>query len=699
MRGCHTYAPAMALLLIVGASLVHGAEPQVGYVYPAGLCRGTTQDVVIGGQNLAGATNLYVSGTGLKAEVVSYFKPLTNQEMNRLRNRFQKLDQTLDAAEGEEREKQEKEIAEIQQTFKEQGFGEAGKKRLKKVNRKAQPNLQIREQVTVRVSAATNAPTGLRELRVRAKDGLSNPVLFRVSHLPEHHEQEPTNRQTTVEGSLPIPSVMNGQIMPGDVDRFTLAGKKGQHLVFKVEARRLVPYLADAVPGWFQATLGLYDSKDKEVAYVDDNLFDPDPLLKVTLPEDGEYTLEIKDAIYRGREDFVYRITTRPGESAAPPTGTPATKSVITLTPEHEPNNSRAQAESVSAPVTVSGRIGKPGDWDAFKLEAGAGETLVAEIRGRRLDSPIDSIIKLTDAQGRVLAINDDHVDRGYGLLTHHADSYISHTFSNSGPVVVHVGDIQNQGSPRHEYQLRLSAPQPDFALRVVPSCINVPAGNTVPMTVHALRRDGFKGDIRVALVDPPPGFELSGDVIPAGQNKVAMTLTAPRKAQGTELSLVCRGEASINGQVIRRRAVPAEDMMQAFLWRHLVPAQDWIINVKATSWIVVNADVPETGNLAIPATGKMQLMLTSPNKKHMNRRPRFELADAPKGLSIASSKVIPKNGTATLTLKADPEQLKAGTKGNLVINVLAPNKKQKRILTTVPAIPFEIVEGKATSG
>ena len=42
-------------------------------------------------------------------------------------------------------------------------------------------------------------------------------------------------------------------------------------------ARELVPYLADAVPGWFQATLVLYDKKGKEVAYADDYRFNPDP--------------------------------------------------------------------------------------------------------------------------------------------------------------------------------------------------------------------------------------------------------------------------------------------------------------------------------------------------------------------------------------------------------------------------------------
>jgi hypothetical protein len=37
--------------------------------------------------------------------------------------------------------------------------------------------------------------------------------------------------------------------------------------------------------------------------------FHPDPVLYYEVPADGHYDLEIKDAIYRGREDFVYRIT------------------------------------------------------------------------------------------------------------------------------------------------------------------------------------------------------------------------------------------------------------------------------------------------------------------------------------------------------------------------------------------------------
>ena len=55
--------------------------------------------------------------------------------------------------------------------------------------------------------------------------------------------------------------------MPGDVDRFSFTARKGARLVIAADARELMPYLADAVPGWFQAVLALYDSTGSEVAY------------------------------------------------------------------------------------------------------------------------------------------------------------------------------------------------------------------------------------------------------------------------------------------------------------------------------------------------------------------------------------------------------------------------------------------------
>ena len=110
------------------------------------------------------------------------------------------------------------------------------------------------------------------------------------------------------EQALTLPVQLNGQIMPGDVDRFRFRAIKGQQLVIEVQARSLIPYLADAVPGWFQATLALYDARGKEVAFADDYRFNPDPVLFYKIPENGDYELEIRDSIYRGRQDFVYRV-------------------------------------------------------------------------------------------------------------------------------------------------------------------------------------------------------------------------------------------------------------------------------------------------------------------------------------------------------------------------------------------------------
>ena len=109
--------------------------------------------------------------------------------------------------------------------------------------------------------------------------------------------------------NITLPAIVNGQILPGGVDRYRFQARKGQQLVVAAAARELIPYLADAVPGWFQAALALYDAKGNELAYADDYRFHPDPVLHCEIPKDGEYVVEIRDSIYRGREDFVYRIT------------------------------------------------------------------------------------------------------------------------------------------------------------------------------------------------------------------------------------------------------------------------------------------------------------------------------------------------------------------------------------------------------
>ena len=112
-----------------------------------------------------------------------------------------------------------------------------------------------------------------------------------------------------------------------------------------------------------------------------------------------------------------------------------------------------------------------------FRFKGRAGQKIVAEVDARKLDSPLDSVLKLTDAAGKQLAFNDDYLDKGTGLSTHHADSLLTATLPADGVYYLYLGDAQQKGGPEYAYRLRISAPQPDFALRVVPSSINVRAG------------------------------------------------------------------------------------------------------------------------------------------------------------------------------------------------------------------------------
>ena len=217
---------------------------------------------------------------------------------------------------------------------------------------------------------------------------------------------------------------------------------------------------------------------------------------------------------------------------------------------------------------------------DVFRLAGRAGERVVAEVFARRLDSPLDSVLKLTDAAGQRLALNDDHEDTADGLHTHHADSRIDVKLPADGEYYLYLSDAQHEGGREYAYRLRISSPQPDFALRIVPSCINAQVGRHVPVTIFALRKDGFSDEIALSLKDASPGLSLAGGLLPAGQDQVRVTLLVPPMPSAEPIRLNLEGHALIGGQEVVHSATPADDMTQAFAYKHLVPATELSVAV-----------------------------------------------------------------------------------------------------------------------
>jgi hypothetical protein len=779
----------LALWLTFASAAGAQSRLHIGYVYPAGGRQGSTVEVVVGGQSLTGVNNVFFTGEGVQARITGLVQPISNKELNQLRIRVDELlarravvRQDFRALENfrslknaksakQDDATHDRELEELKKKYAGATWTDADERELTEIRKKAgsavrrPANPAICELAVLEVTVAPDAAPGPRELRIAAPGGLSNPIAFWVGQLPEASEPAsktitqqkssiaktafaPKKRKAEPTPEITLPCTVNGQILPGEVDRFRFQAHRGQRLVLVACARQLIPYIPDAVPGWFQATLGVYDAQGKELAYDDDYRFNPDPVLFCRIPADGEYTVEIKDAIYRGREDFLYRVTIGelPFVTNSFPLGGPAgAETTVTLKGwnlptnklvmdarhrepgiyplsvrkaghesnivpfavdnlpeclEQEPNNTPDTAQAIPVPMIVNGRIGQPGDSDVFRLEAKAGTQLVAEVRARRLNSPLDSVLKLTDATGRQVAMNDDCEDRSAGLTTHHADSYLLLTIPADGVYYLHLSDMQHQGGSEYAYRLRISPPRPDFELRVVPASISARYTGIVPVTVYALRKDGFAGDIALALKDAPQGFAIDGGCVPGGQDRMRVTLSIAAEGQEKPVPVRLEGRATIGGREVCRVATPAEDMMQAFEYRHLVPVQE--LNVAVAGRVQGKRSLRILGEMPvkIPAGGTARIQVGTTFNKFLDRR-QLELSDAPEGIAIAS--VAPTREGVEIVLRSEAGKAKPGLKGNLIVTVSAQkpaeNAKGKQAsaqrgtpVATLPAVPFEVI-------
>jgi hypothetical protein len=687
--------PILGLIILVATAPSIWAQNQyIGFVYPAGGQQDTTFPIRLGGQGLAYASDVVVSGEGVSARLVDYYRILDNQEMglvNQQLNELRKKDATVDDAMAAkmaafefpapigpdtganaapslmcpvcatanapdatvcikcntklEKPKDPKPGEKDAKGGPPKSEKEAAKQklmdRIQRVFAEDERNPAVRSQtefVFAEITVAPDAKPGRREIRVITKRGVSNPLSFIVGQVPEVARKPMKTMQLPLLGKeslaqrkrpreeeelrVTVPCTMNGQLAAGEKNRYRFQAGKGQRLVISAKARDLIPYVPDGVPGWCQTVLKLRDASGKELAYNDDFRSNPDPLIYFEVPEDGEYLLSINEALFRGRESFVYRITIgelpcvtsifplggRVGEPvqiemngwnlekatlAPPPKDAKPGHHLLAATngklvsnyvpfaldtlPEcldKEPNDSSTNALKVTLPVIVNGRMDGPGDWDVFEVAGKAGETIVAEVTARRLGSPLDAFLKVTGADGKIIALNDDHYDAGSGLNTDHADAYLMVKLPADGKYCIHLGDTRRQGGKEYGYRLRLSQPQPDFVLRLMPSRLVMPSKGSASVTVFAMRKDGFDGPITLKFKDLPPGFESSGATLGAKQESVGLSLKTSLTEMEKPVNLTVVGTVKIGDREIVREAMPSEDKMQAFLWRQLLPAE-----------------------------------------------------------------------------------------------------------------------------
>jgi hypothetical protein len=268
-------------------------------------------------------------------------------------------------------------------------------------------------EVTAIVTIAADVPHGVHAFRLQTPLGVSNLLRFAVSSLPEVAEREPNGPDAPQKVKLPA-GISGALSQPGDVDAYEFQARAGEEMAFQIVARPLGSRL--------DSVIRLLDAHGTVIAENNDFDLSRDSVLTWRFADAGTYVVTVEDVEHGGGKNgyaywlyagaLPYLTSMFP---LGPPTGAAMTRKAAELARypevlETEPNDDLAVAQTLAIPSTVKGRIWTEGntraarpDQDVFRFRARKGQALVFDVTAQQLGSPLDSIIEVLDANGRVV--------------------------------------------------------------------------------------------------------------------------------------------------------------------------------------------------------------------------------------------------------------------------------------------------------
>ena len=185
------------------------------------------------------------------------------------------------------------------------------------------------------VKVGKDVAPGVYEARVVGRFGVSNPRAFAVGDRPE---ADVTPRHEAADAPvLPLGSVASGRCTAGAADFYAIELKKGQRVLVECATREIDARTA--------LVMVLTDPAGHEVERSRRG-----GLLDYTPAEDGRYTVEVHDLVYRAGPEYFYRLSAGTGphlDSVFPPVGEPGSKGKYTLLGRNLPGGSRSSFKSV----------------------------------------------------------------------------------------------------------------------------------------------------------------------------------------------------------------------------------------------------------------------------------------------------------------------------------------------------------------
>ncbi len=386
-------------------------------------------------------------------------------------------------------------------------------------------NLGGLKKVNVEAPARSYWGETLRWRLKTPKGAAMNELRLALGAYREIFEQEPNNSPASAQ-PVDVGVTVNGRIRGesgpgGDEDYFRFRARKGQKLAFEVEAQRLGSLL--------DSTIEVLDARGNPVPRATlrslyetaITLNDPDSQRRgmrlLAWPN-----LEVSDLLKVGNE--VVEIA------------------ILPFTPDDDVifRNFRGQRTPVLDTTAEAHAVNSP----VFKVQ----------VHPPGATFPPNGLPVFT------LPYQNDDGGPMFGK-----DSRLTFEAPAGGEYILRLRDVRGLQGDRYAYRLTIREAAPDFLLLADPANLNVPRGGRVPLSVSAVRLDGFDGEIRVELEGLPPGITATRGAIPAGQDSTVLLVSATASAASSEafegqvVPFRVVGRARANGSEIVRAADPEE--------------------------------------------------------------------------------------------------------------------------------------------
>ncbi len=426
----------------------------------------------------------------------------------------------------------------------------------------------------LKVTVDPKADVGVYRIRVHDDQGASALRPLLVGSLPEALEKEPndTLQQPQV---IEQPATVNGKLAKaGDVDAYSVELRRGQTLVAAMDANR---WLGSPMDGVLQIC-----NTDGFVLAQNDDGRGIDPLVVFQVPRDGTYLIRTfafpltpnSSIRFAGGDDFVYRLTVTTGafvdhafplaladgsstkpklklhgwnippdlQEMAQPTvadhsavmlGGPQFASTLRLPIQKLPlvvadeQAAAQQPQEITLPVVISGRLEADRDEDTFGFSATKGQKLVFRAEANSLGYPTDPLLRIHDANGKMLKEIDD--------VSKQRDCKLDFTVPADGAYRLSIQNRFRSGGFRHVYRLTVQVAQPDFQLTLAAGEFIATVGKPLEIPITINRQHGYNQEIEISAVGLPEGVTATtvksaakGDT--AKSVKLVVNATAPHE-------------------------------------------------------------------------------------------------------------------------------------------------------------------------